>query len=307
MFNKELLHKTLSFQAESYDRIAQNDIAMFVIDNVPYDLTVQWDDSGVYITKGYADLYPAVIAHLDQVHMTHDDFKVYEHGDIFFAFASGQQVGVGGDDKCGVYLCLQALLDYDAVKVVLFFDEEVGCVGSKKCIKSFFNDVSFVIQGDRRGDTTDFITHTNGITTCTDKVKNTIKSIISKYGYEFKHGILTDVGEVVRRTNTCGANISVGYYHAHTDDEVVVISEVEAAYNLMRDVFDALSNKKWTITNKEMNSYTSRNNYNGWFRPSVNVKSNHCKECNHGQLVDYGDWLHCSNCWSYSSKNELFI
>ncbi len=61
--------------------------------------------------------------------------------------------GIGGDDKVGVYTCLNALFQegIESVKVSFFRNEEIGCIGSKAADMKWFEDVNWVCQLDRRG------------------------------------------------------------------------------------------------------------------------------------------------------------
>lgn len=53
-------------------------------------------------------------------------------------------------DRCGVYLCLEGLLTYPAIKVALFMAEESGCIGSSAVDVDWFKDCAFIFQSDRK-------------------------------------------------------------------------------------------------------------------------------------------------------------
>jgi putative aminopeptidase FrvX len=50
----------------------------------------------------------------------------------------GNPTGIGGDDKCGVYACLELLKELPNLKAAFFVSEETGCHGSKKADPNFF-------------------------------------------------------------------------------------------------------------------------------------------------------------------------
>lgn len=56
----------------------------------------------IYVTKGKASSYPAIVSHVDTVHNIVKDYRVYQQGDILFAFSSAKkkQVGIGGKHHC---------------------------------------------------------------------------------------------------------------------------------------------------------------------------------------------------------------
>jgi hypothetical protein len=109
---KKLLMDILSIQTASgneFDMIAY--INKFCRDNVPH-AEVVIKDNNIYVTKGDADVYPCIVAHTDTVHNIHKYYKVFDDDNCLFAFnsESGKQVGVGGDDKVGIWLALEMLV-----------------------------------------------------------------------------------------------------------------------------------------------------------------------------------------------------
>lgn len=195
----------------------------------------------LYITKGKPinGLYPCLVSHMDQCHDIHEGYKVYECDDQLFAYSSSKQsqVGVGGDDACGVYACLQALLDLDNVKVALFTMEETGCNGSSAADMKFFEDCAVVCQLDRRGNT-HLITHASGVELCSEEFLEVIDKTITAYGYiPSDKGLMTDVKALKVNGLSCNCfNLECGYYNPHTAKEIVVLSELEDAYNFALDV-----------------------------------------------------------------------
>lgn len=263
--NIELLKAVLGFQCESYDKEAQDTLASFAVKAMG-KVRVLKHASGWYVTKGAVATgayFPCLVAHLDQVHSTYVKYKVHQHEDTLFAFNGKMQVGVGGDDKCGVYLAIAVANSLPACKVYFPYDEEVGCIGSNKCRKEFFDDVYFMIQGDRRHNTADFIVNTNGINVVTDAVKLLVKPIIKRHAYSFNEGTMTDIGTITEITGVCSTNLSAGYFDAHTKAETVSISKLQDCVNLSLDLFDALKGQRHLITKDEMNKWGNYGTYSG--------------------------------------------
>ena len=87
------------------------------------------------ITKGKADSYPCICAHMDQVqHLHSKDFTVYQQDDCIFAFSakSRKQQGLGADDKNGLWIALELLNELPVLKCAFFVGEEIGCIGSSR-------------------------------------------------------------------------------------------------------------------------------------------------------------------------------
>ena len=131
---KDSLKEVLSTQATSYD---YEDTMNFLIEkSIEFgadDFEVDEHDN-IYITKGKAKAYPCVVSHTDTVHDIYKEYKVYQVKGNFVAFDSDsmQQVGTGGDDKVGMWVCLEMLRKFDNIKICFFAQEEIGCIGSSK-------------------------------------------------------------------------------------------------------------------------------------------------------------------------------
>ena len=127
------------------------------IKNLNDDSIIMTSDKfgNLYVTKGEANTYPCIVSHMDTVHdiISDDRYVVLNSDKEFFAIdlKTRGATGIGGDDKCGIYTCLDNLLREKVIKLAFFVDEEIGCVGSGNADMTFFDDVSFVLQADRQG------------------------------------------------------------------------------------------------------------------------------------------------------------
>lgn len=232
---------------------------------------VEYDKIGnLYITKGSAEFFPCVVAHLDQVHHLVDSYSVILHKDYAFAMDNrgGVQVGIGGDDKCGIYIALEMYRTFDNIKLVFFVDEESGGIGSGQANLQFFDDCSFVVQPDRNHLTYDYINHTNGIAVTSDEFDMAMADILIGYGYEEAIGSFTDIGVLKENgLGICAFNISCGYLHAHTDREIVCIPELEDCLEVAYEAIDKLSYRKWEhISEYKWSKYGTSNLWDnlGW-------------------------------------------
>ena len=190
--------------------------------------SVEVDDSGnMLITKGCSETYPCVVAHIDQVQKKHsDDFKAIEAEGMIIGFSMSQreQQGLGADDKNGVWIALECLKRYDTLKIAFFVGEEVGCIGSNACELSFFDNVRFVIQADRRG-AHDIITSVYYTDLCSEDFLRDCGCEL--FGFSQAEGMLTDVYTLKERgLNVSCINLSCGYYEPHTDREFTVIEDL---------------------------------------------------------------------------------
>lgn len=212
-------------------------IKRWVKDNIP-DAEIRTDnnDGNVYITRGVSDVYPCVVAHLDQVQRNHSkDFIAVETDDIIFGYSPSnrRREGLGADDKNGIWIALQCLRDFDILKVAFFVGEEIGCVGSGRCDMWWFENCQYIIEPDRRG-SSDLITSITG-NICSEDFKDYIP--MEYFGYSEKSGMMTDVLELSERgVGVSCINLSCGYYEPHTDDEFTVKVDLWNCLELVKTI-----------------------------------------------------------------------
>ena len=119
------LEQTLEIQSVSGSEDKMN---TFIIEQIKYvnehvkDVTIvteqQAGGTNIYVTKGKADVYPCVVAHTDTVHDFVKGYCVRRIGNNFYAMDSTkmEQVGVGGDDKVGIWAALECIEKFDNIK-----------------------------------------------------------------------------------------------------------------------------------------------------------------------------------------------
>jgi ribosomal protein S27E len=154
--------------------------------------------------------------------------------------------GIGGDDKCGVYIALALLTDLPACKAAFFRDEEIGTVGAGLAQMEFFDDCAFALQADRRG-SEDVVFTAGGVEMTSRKFQDALLPIMHRYHRRVElHGALTDVMTLKENgLPICAINASAGYHRPHNAREYVVIREVMATKRLFRDICTHLGDRQW--------------------------------------------------------------
>ena len=181
---------------------------------------LKWSGREVMTDNGWVyspGTIPVMIcAHMDTVHKELPKTIIYKDGTI------SSPEGIGGDDRCGVYMCLEILKKLDC-HVAFFEDEEIGGVGSSKFASSDvikYIDVNYVIELDRMHDR-DAVFY--------DCANNDfIDMVCEKYWLE-NFGSFTDICHICEPLNVAGVNLSCGYYKQHTKDEYVYLDEMTAS------------------------------------------------------------------------------
>ena len=193
----------------------------------------------LYAMKGESESYPCVVAHLDQVQRLHPrDFRAIETRDIIFGYSANEHsfCGLGADDKNGILIAIQAIKQYDCMKIAFFKEEETGCRGSSRAEMNCCENCRFVIQCDRRGNS-DLITNISCTDLCSEKFIQDIT--LEKWGYKEETGLMTDVETLKEKGLSVSAiNISCGYYNPHTDEEITVKRDLEKCWSLVQHIIE---------------------------------------------------------------------
>lgn len=215
------------------------------------DATLIVDDFGnIYVKKGNSKTFPCIVAHIDTIFNFNPNKTILTYEKFIFGFdeVNNNFLGLGADDKNGIWVALKCLEKYDSIKLAFFVGEEIGCVGSNKADMTFFKDCRFVLQCDRKNNC-DFITSIMGTDLCGT---NFIKKIpLANFGYSITSGLSTDVWKLKEKgLKVACCNISCGYYNPHTDREITNFKDLTNCFNLvcwiienMTDVYKHVLNK----------------------------------------------------------------
>lgn len=142
--------------------------------------------------------------------------------------------GIGGDDRCGIWIIMQIVEKTTLRPSILFCeDEEIGGVGSSKFLDRYYGDEMydnlFFIELDR-ANATDLVYYSDENTEFHEFCEKVT-------GYEENFGSFSDISHLCPAYEISGVNISCGYYKAHTTDEYVVWEEmcnsIDATINLI--------------------------------------------------------------------------
>lgn len=204
------------------------------------ELRVKVDKMGnVFITKGVAEYYPCVAAHLDEIHSPCEREVVVEGDRVYTVDRLWNKVGCGADDKNGLWVIINLLHSELVLKAALFVQEErsgemAGCRGARACDLSFFDDVRFVLECDRKGCSDVVYIGKGDIQLC--DVDFIPQEVLQKYNYELVKGGKTDVVELkMRGLDKPVCNISCGYYNAHKNNEYTNFSELQNCLSFVRE------------------------------------------------------------------------
>ena len=215
-------------------------------------------ENGFLYAKG--DIPVLLVAHMDTVHKEQCKDINNNNGKL-----SSPQ-GIGGDDRCGVYIIMNIVKELHC-SVLLCEDEERGCIGAHKFVKTDYIKnlgVNYMIEFDRKGNN-DAVFYSCANEDFIDFVEDTIN-------FKFATGSVSDISVLMPEANLSAVNLSCGYYNAHTLNEYVIYDEmmdtIEAAKVLIKEKY----NKSFVYVRKTCsysNSYANFNNYHAKTYPAV--------------------------------------
>jgi di/tripeptidase len=157
------------------------------------------------------------------------------------------QCGIGGDDKAGVFVCLELLLALPVLKAAFFVDEEIGCLGSRQADPMFFEDVGYCIEFDSPNN--DILSFScDGVQLCDESgaFLKAAEPILTEFGaVKWQYHPFTDVAQVRRKFKIECLNLPCGYYNMHSNDEYVVVKDTERAVDLGKALIESLGLRRY--------------------------------------------------------------
>ena len=254
----EHLKEVLGIPTKTYQEDLMIEYLVNYLKSKNYNYTLQ-ENGNIYVTKGEAEFYPCVIAHTDTVHsitemVVKEEMLPNYDGELkpslkAYHKVTGKPTGIGGDDKCGVYACLDLLEQLPVLKVAFFVSEETGCHGSRKADPKFFENVGYGIQFD--GPENYMVTEYCWGVRLFERESDffdisgpILEQYFGKNKELMKHPY-TDVSQITSRFNISCLNVSCGYYNYHTAQEYVVIEDLFNAIEMGKALIESLGYRKY--------------------------------------------------------------
>ena len=216
-------------------KLPQKTLKLFLIDELAkhYPETDIVTDDGFIFVPGSIPF--AVTAHMDTVHKELiEDFYDYRKEMDEHILSSPQ--GIGGDDRCGIFMILKLLEAGFRPTVIFCEDEEMGCIGSDKFTKhedlvKKLSECNYIIELDRKGSK-------DAVFYECDNEEFT-NYIVTTTGYTEEWGSCSDISYLAPAAGIAAVNLSCGYYNPHQTKEYVNYTEmmntVEVVKKLLKD------------------------------------------------------------------------
>jgi hypothetical protein len=209
-------------------------------------------DDGYVFAQGKMPVL--LVAHLDTVHKQLPQIVYYDEKTQIISSPEG----IGGDDRCGVYMVLEVIKRYNC-SVLFCEDEEIGAVGAKKFTKSIdAKDLewNYIIEFDRRGSD-------DAVFYDCDNPK--FEDFITESFYKSSFGSFSDISVLAPFFKCAAVNLSCGYYKAHTVDEYVVFPEMVNSIHAACSILERTTEEDKFEYIEAKHSYRGYSSYDDFF------------------------------------------
>lgn len=204
------------------------------------------DQKGFLYAEGSVPVL--LVAHMDTVHKVTAQNICWDNN--FNVVMSPE--GIGGDDRCGIYMILSIIKDLNC-HVLFCEDEEVGGVGASHFVDSgIAPDVNYIIELDRRG-------HNDAVFYDCENPEFT--EFICSYGFSEEYGSFSDISFVAPALGIAAVNISSGYYNAHSTHEYVKCDEMERNIEIITSMISEAHDTRYEYIEAQKHF-----RYNDWCR-----------------------------------------
>lgn len=187
-----------------------------------------YDEIVIHNTKDFlyieGDAPYMLVAHLDTVHKSSPSIICYSKDGNYMMSPQG----IGGDDRCGVYIILTLLAKLPFKPYVLFtMDEEIGGLGASAFINDYMvcndiPDLKYIVEYDRKG---------NDDCVFYDCDNEEFVNFVEQFGFTESYGTFSDISVIAPELGVAAVNLSSGYYNPHTEHEYV-------SFNDMHDIIE---------------------------------------------------------------------
>lgn len=268
-----------------------------ILDDLEGVTYFQDGDNNLYIEKNLDNnqpsFLPLLVSHMDTVHYILEyDSKLAKKGKTIKDWKTGTQygktkykvyripnpenkgyvyfseTGIGGDDKNGLFICLEMLRNRNIkhLKVLFTTEEETGQKGAEKAIKNhkdWFSNISYMLEPDRKGNV-DIIYQWGAGSTFSDDFLNIVQPVWNKFKYSKSSGSVTDIFMLFEELDISCFNYSCGYYEPHSSNEYINENDLRRALDFTHALLKTIPLDKVYTHNYEPRTYNYNYGYNNY-------------------------------------------
>ena len=210
---------------EKICKMSQKDLKKYVVGQLKKANKNVISEDGFVFADG--DFPVLLVAHLDTVHEELPTSILYDVQKNTVSSPSG----IGGDDRCGVYMILKIIKKYNC-SVLFCEDEEKGLIGATKFTKAAFAkdlDFNYIIEFDRKGKNDAVFYNCDN---------DEFEDFITAEYFEKSYGSFSDISAVAPFIGRAAVNLSCGYYNAHTSEEYTIFSQLKHCLRFVKTIIE---------------------------------------------------------------------
>jgi len=171
------------------------------------------------------DIPICLVAHIDTVH-DKVPTEFYRKTDKVGRTYLSSPEGIGGDDRCGIFLLLMVMRSKLRPHFLFLDEEERGGRGAQSFVDWAFRNnsspvVNCFVEFDRQGE--------RDVVQYSDMNKELVKVFTSTFKYKEAYGTFTDISILCPSFKISGVNLSCGYYYAHSLREMICLEDLDFA------------------------------------------------------------------------------
>ena len=244
-------------------------------------------EDGFIYAKG--ELPFLVTAHMDTVHK--NQCKRYSIHRFKGKHRIQSKDGIGGDDRCGIWMIVRMVLDGYRPSILFCEDEEIGSIGARKFCRTQYvydlMDLNYLIELDRANEN-------DAVFYECDNPEFT-KYITEKTGYEEAIGSFSDIVELSETCRIASVNFSCGYYKPHTTQEYVIFEEMDNTLKVVESLLRDKECKQYEFIEKQYNYYKGMFD-DGWYGYGYGTSSYTSNNMSiEGLEIMYGNYIKDEN------------
>lgn len=228
-------------------------------------------------------------AHVDTVHKGFATNITFKNGVM-----SGKNLGA--DDRAGVYACFQLRKMFPNTPILLTSGEEIGGIGMDICCgeleKEVFEKVNMAIAIDRQG-IGDYVIY--------NALPKQVAKYVERHGWHEAIGSFSDIEIFTDSYLIPSINVSCGYYHQHTKNEILLLDGLRLCINRIARMLDnPISNRyvsdKWGIKTYKTYDALYDKYYQQYERRNCYSLVTECPYCKSNNVQDYKEFYYCNEC-----------
>jgi hypothetical protein len=207
---------------------------------------------------------PCLVAHIDTVYDRDRNWskRPILHNEEYL----WSPMGIAGDDRCGVYACMQLFTELDVNVLFTDLEERGGAGASEACGESKLASVPYFIEIDRRNAKEAVFYNEE------ESLVPEFVDVVRMY-FKIAQGSFSDISILGSHFKVASVNLSAGFYNEHSKcSEYIQLPSLQYTIQTVPKLIEELGDKRYELPELPLWSYYS---YRGRGKKSKGEKSSY--------------------------------